>query len=69
MAIRVELKSPYGRLNPGGLGKVIKNGRRGWTTRQYEGRKPMVRFDGRKIAIAVPEHWIAYAGPKSLTLG
>lgn len=60
MAIRVELVSPYGELTGEAVGTPIKNGRRGYTTGEYFGKKPMVLFDRRKIAVPVPQHWVQY---------
>lgn len=68
MALRVRLESPYGKLKAFGGKPAIKNGRKGWTTGEVQGKKPMVMFDGRKYATAVPEHWIVYHKPYSRRL-
>lgn len=63
MPIRVELVAPLGELRPP-TGLPVKTGRRGWTTGAWESGKPMVKFDRRSEACAVPEHWLRYIEKK-----
>jgi hypothetical protein len=60
MTIRVELQSPYGALKVPD-GRCLINGSRGWTTGEYDGQKPYVKFGtirSKSLPIAVPAHWI-----------